>query len=385
MAEKKRSETTRLLQLEPNLVLLVTAIAIPVIIVGSIVILGTVRSEMNGLVGDELLGGAADDAARHLDSYLLNSLTSVSIMAATPTLHDTVNAANETHQGDPADIEQTILSHDDLWVRSRGALQLAVDIVGTPASEHLRTIQELRPSYEEILLTDRFGALVAATNITSDYYQADESWWQQTYDDGFEGSIYFGQVEFDRSAGAYALDIAVPLREDIGDGSTEVIGVLRALIGAEELFAVINSVKRGESGHALLVNMEDGTVIAGRGPEDVMKRSYDGIEPLRESIREGRGWYVSRQRDGDWLGSYARMPQPSPASYGNWAIVVQQLDSEVNAATQRATLSLILFFAGMVLLVLTISLYLHYKLVKPIREIDLREEMERLTAAESSS
>ena len=39
----------------------------------------------------------------------------------------------------------------------------------------------------------------------------------------------------------------------------------------------------------------------------------------------------------------------------------------------------------MVLLVLLFSLYLHYRLVKPIREIDLREEMDWLAAAESSA
>ena len=32
----------------------------------------------------------------------------------------------------------------------------------------------------------------------------------------------------------------------------------------------------------------------------------------------------------------------------------------------------------MVLLIIAFSLYMHFKLVRPIREVDLKEEMERL-------
>lgn len=371
-----------LLKLEPNLVLLLSVVMIPVIIAGSIVILGTVRAEMNQLVGG-LLEGAAEDTARHLDSYLLNSMTTVSIIGTSPVLHETVEEANRVYQGDPERIEAELHLSDELWVKSRGALQMALDVVAAPASEHLRGIQAIRPSYDEILLTDRFGALVAATNIASDYYQADETWWRTAYGDGTTGSLYFGSVQFDRSAGAYTLELAVPLSHELEGGSSEVTGVLKVLVDAEELLSVIGSVRRGQSGHALLVDSREGTVVAGSDTSDVMKRDYPALRQLRESLSEGRRTFFSQQADAAWLTGYAGMPQPSPAPYGDWIVVVEQLYDEVNAPTERATLFLVVFFALMVLLVIIFSLYLHYKLVKPIREIDLREEMDRLAAAES--
>ncbi len=57
------------------------------------------------------------------------------------------------------------------------------------------------------------------------------------------------------------------------------------VIGAEELFSVIGSVKRGESGHALLVSSVDGTVIAGRDAGDVMKRLYPAFAQLQENLQ----------------------------------------------------------------------------------------------------
>jgi hypothetical protein len=71
--------------------------------------------------------------------------------------------------------------------------------------------------------------------------------------------------------------------------------------------------------------------------------------------------------------------------FGDWVVVVQQRYDEIHAATRRATTYLVAFFIGMVLLILLLSLYLHYRLVKPIREIDLREEMDRLAESSASS
>jgi len=380
-----KKERVKLLELEPNIVLLFSAIAIPVIILGALLILGTVRSEMNRLVGEDLLGGTAEDTARHLDTYLLNGLTTVSVVTASSNLHDAVVRSNQTYRESPAAIQKRLEAIDHEWTRARGAVPLALDVVRGQPSEYLRRITALHPSYREMLLTDRFGALVAATNITSDYYQADEEWWRKAFGDGDSGSVYIGDVVFDASAGAYTLEVAVPVREEAGEQATEVIGVLKTLIGVEELFSVIGSVKRGQSGHALLVSSEDGTVIAGRDAQDVMKRSYPAFAQLQENLQQGRRAFASRQGEDLWLSAFARLPQPAFAQFGDWVVVVQQRYDEIHAATRRATTYLVAFFVGMVLLVLLLSLYLHYRLVKPIREIDLREEMDRLPESSASS
>jgi len=49
-----------------------------------------------------------------------------------------------------------------------------------PPGISLRAFRELYPYHIEVFVTDAKGALVAATNRTSDYYQGDETWWQNT-------------------------------------------------------------------------------------------------------------------------------------------------------------------------------------------------------------
>ena len=377
MTEKKKS--TRLIELEPRLVLLFLAIGGPFLLAGCLLILGWLRAELNQTLGEDMLGGAAADAARYLDTYLLNNLANVSVIASTPSLREAANVSNRRYVVDPEQIRDRLLEVDGDWVRGRGAVPIALDIVGNDTSEFLREIVALNPSYQEILLTDRQGALVAATNITTDYYQADEAWWRQAFGDGEQGTLYSSGVIFDTSAGGHELEMAVPVRDKLGGDDYLVIGVLKALWRASDLFSVVSAVKRGETGHALLVSAKDGTVIAGRRPEDIMRRQYPGFASLQEALSEGRKSFMSRDGKGRvWVASFAKMPEPSPAAYGDWLIVVQQEAGEAQAPTTAATWFLVLFFIGIGVLAVLFSLYLHYKLVRPIREIDLREEMERL-------
>lgn len=89
------------------------------------------------------------------------------------------------------------------------------------------TLIEFQEEYEgfpEIFITDRYGLNVAQTNPTSDYYQADEKWWQKVYNNGI-GMTYYGQMEFDESAQVESIPLYIPIKNN-----EEVIGILKAVI-----------------------------------------------------------------------------------------------------------------------------------------------------------
>lgn len=112
-----------------------------------------------------------------------------------------------------------------------------VEALGNPFSELLRQKLAYTESvagyrvFAEIFVTDRFGANVAQTGMTSDYRQDDETWWQEGFAEGF----WTSEVAFDESAGVYSLDIAV--RIDGPDG--EPLGVLKAALDIREVNRVL--------------------------------------------------------------------------------------------------------------------------------------------------
>ena len=369
-----------LLSLEPRLLLLYLLIAAPVALIGSLFIVGSLRSDFNSIIGEKQLGGAAADTSRYLDSYLLHSMTNVSVLTAAPSLHQAVHASNRRYGSSLDQIRNRLEGIDEDWTSTRGTSQFAIDLVGSETSEFLRRVQSLSPTHTEILLTDLQGALVAATNVTTDYYQADEAWWREAYGDGTTGTIFLGGVQFDQSAGANALEVAVPLRESSEDSALQVIGVLKAVIEVSDLASVVGSVSRGNTGHAILVG-SDGTVIVGSEPDDIMKRQFAGMPLLREAVADGRNSFSTRAEDGEvWLVGFSGLPQPSPFPNLGWYVVVQQHLDEASAPATASLMNMVVFFLGLLVAVILFSLYLNYRLVRRIRQVDLREELNRAGA-----
>lgn len=151
------------------------------------------------------------------------------------------------------------------------------------------------------------------------------------------------------------------------------------MIDADDLASVVGQVRAGQSGHAVLVDASDGVVITGEDPGEASRRPYAGLAQLQEAMAEGRSSFVSRSEDGRvWLAGFCRMPEPSLSPELDWYVVVEQLLEEAHAPIRTATRHLLTFFGEVVLTVVLFSLYLHFKLVRPIRQVDLREEMERI-------
>jgi len=140
-------------------------------------------------------------------------------------------------------------------------------ILNNSIAKKLVSCQKINPHFAELMLTDREGRLVAATNPTTDYWQADEGWWIDATRSSATKSTWTHSIMYDASAGVQAMDIALPIRNKDGEllgvvkGSLNAVDVLRQLApdpwNAEitrdilfsdgRLFARLNAEKPGES------------------------------------------------------------------------------------------------------------------------------------------
>lgn len=130
------------------------------------------------------------------------------------------------------------------------------EVLAHPISVQLRLIKEDDRRIGEILVTDRFGQLVAATNRTSDFYQADEEWWQLAWDKG-KGRIYIPPIGYDASSGVWSIDLCMPIRDP---KTAEVVGVVKAVIDVSQWFGDLSQLVGNLSLSAMLLR-SDGTVI----------------------------------------------------------------------------------------------------------------------------
>ncbi len=217
------------------------------------------------------------------------------------------------------------------------------DILVNNTSRVLRLIRDENRDIAEILVTDRFGQLMAATQRTNDFYQADESWWQMAYQKG-AGQIYIPEVDYDHSAGVWGLDLCIPIQYN-----GEIIGIAKAVV---DLSRWVPDAQRelGSSSGQLLVVDEEGYVLHSRRiieghaqPRDVQLSIWDSSFHAETPA----DWTVTED---DKIIAYAPVTLPGiisemPVRMANWYLV---LEMPVSAARQGlAQLTVVMVLIGL--------------------------------------
>jgi len=240
-------------------------VGVAMISVGAVAFI-TDRLMRAGLTSEagESLKGLANSQALTVGDLLSKQVSTLQTLSLNDTIEEAVNAGNATYTGDEAEILGQLARLDDQW-RAADAVGNDDDPVVRPvltnkAADELREYSSTFTDNAEVFVTDRYGANVAATNRTSDYYQGDEKWWQTAYNHG-QGGIFIGDPEFDESSATYAINLAVPLFEP---GTRNVFGVLRTTYRASALSAALFSTQFGQRTDAYLL-FRDGVLLAPKG------------------------------------------------------------------------------------------------------------------------
>ena len=223
--------------------LLITAISAGVITYFSA---RTVSDQLTAEVGASLKNTATQSGLA-VGDFLNRQVGQLSAFSLSKIVQDEVEKANAAYPAG-ADVQATIEGIDKQWIAAQGGDPLIRDRLTSPVASELQEYRSSFPDNVEVFVTDKYGALVAATNRTSDYYQADEDWWKRAWNNG-QGGTYIGQPTFDESARVLSLTIAIPL---YGHGSQEVIGILRSTFRLDQIIKQLDNVRIGATGQARL-------------------------------------------------------------------------------------------------------------------------------------
>lgn len=108
--------------------------------------------------------------------------------------------------------EEEILALDTEWRGAVGGDDPLIDgVTGSAEAAFLREVREgSQGLYTEIFLMDAVGLNVAASDVTSDYWQGDEAKWQETYAVG-PGRVHVSEIDFDESTQSYQSQVSLTI------------------------------------------------------------------------------------------------------------------------------------------------------------------------------
>jgi GAF domain-containing protein/HAMP domain-containing protein len=298
-------------------------------VVFSIISNNLTASQLNAQVGHNL-GALADGSARTVADNLDSDISAVTVLALSKYLQESVAQAN---LAGTSDIEQ-IENIDKSWSQLPDSDPLVQEVIADELSVELRELQSAFPQFVEVFVTDQYGVVLTSTNRPSDYYQADETWWQKAWNGG-QGSLYISNPVFDESAKAYALNLAVPITEH--DRPDELVGVLRAVVDVNSIITLIEAAHFGETGRSEILLQGGQVLMAGEtGLGTLDAETVAVIEALTETYTqadyEGSPSLVSKKAISAPLSPY----QETISELG-WTVVVHQdiVEAQLPVSTAR--------------------------------------------------
>jgi len=294
-------------------------------------------------------------------------------LALTPTLLTAVAESNRSYGGKDEDaILAEIKAIDNEWRTTPKINDRVRGYLSNPASRYLQNILELREDkYAEIFVTDEQGAIVGATGKTTDFYQADELWWQKAFNRGNGRNVIKG-IEFDESTQLKTITIAVPIRDP---ASHTVMGVMKILMRSDYLFRSINTLRvEHKGGYAGLTN-KDRELLATSDPS---KRSRVGADFWKVLLGQGKGWTKAADALGEEnvLGfavvETGGIDGEVILTGGKWYVFFHQSSHMAYSRIYRMTPQVLALGFGLVLALSLLGFYATNRIVMPIRL--LREE-----------
>jgi hypothetical protein len=354
---------SRLPAINTRVLTAVLLVAIPVLLVGAAIVLSIGQGRLHDTVAARLTQNA-EYTASTVDAYVFRRIWDAAMLGWVLDVRRAAATASQTV------FDQTaVMALDRQWQTDRAATAAKTGLLHSSASQFLADIVAHDTIYREILVTDRQGRLVAASNVTSDYFQADEDWWKGSFDDG-RGRVVVTDVRRDESAGVYAFEIAVPVPSP---GAEELSGVMKIVADSREMLVGIAGLDVGNTGEAMLVR-PDGSIVFSRRSYNPKDRFF-AAELLRQHLearqqqkqQPGALTFTAGTDDGP-----ARLVAVAPGQLSrsypnlNWLVALSVERDEITAPFRSLVWYLVIVVALTAIAVLGIALWLSLRLATPV-------------------
>lgn len=226
----------------------------------------------------------AQDAMDMIDTLLYLRAEEIAVQFEDTFIKKKLLESNEQFRQMP-DRESFIAQKDQEWVSANKEeiTPFMQEILDSPLSEKLRTlISSLDKKYdgqvfEEIFVTNMFGVNIAQSNKTTDYYQADELWWEKAKQE----QVYFEDIKLDEISGV----MSISMSSRIDDVNGQFLGIKKVVFKIQGVQEIVREVARkfqNQTIHIDLLTHEGNIIYSIKDRTPIKEHSQQLIALLQE-------------------------------------------------------------------------------------------------------
>jgi hypothetical protein len=316
-------------------------VGLPIFAIAAFLVVGSGQAQLRQSYGQNL-AQVAEHTAAGLDAYIYRRIIDATLVARVPDVRAAAADGNRL----PFDRAAAAKLGPAWMMPAHGAK--AATKVPNAAAQFLAEAANADPLFRDIVATDVYGRVVATFAPRTSYFVGDEMWWAEARGDGQRGRTSVSDILWDKRTRSYYFEIATPIQSPGGEG---VAGVLRVVLDARELLAMVADVQLGSSGSAFLLR-EDGSIVYSRWPAASGAQFYaadlvrEKLTAVRESNQLVQLYFSARADDGtgQTIG-IARSQLGLSYSHLSWLVAVSAADTELFAPVRDTGWNLLLALA----------------------------------------
>jgi signal transduction histidine kinase/ActR/RegA family two-component response regulator len=311
-----------------------------------------------------------------IEEALLLRLNSFEAFSQSPFILSAMRESNQSMTAIP-DREARLTQLNAIW--SAGGPSESIEAILTnPVSKQLQDYQRRinitgSGRIAELFVTNTYGAVIATTNRTSDYLQADEAWYQQTIQ---KATPWIGGLAKDESSQTVSLKMVLPVFTE----DQQLLGVVNVILDLTTIEQTIGSLQRmalHESTRTYLVDANGRTIL--QFPADAPPTTFteelqamatqSQTAPPDASIDHGYHVYRSAMQP-DVLAAYSGFPGSFLQTQLGWQLIIEnrtrQLLGPIFTSMEQLSLAALLI---VIFVATACGLFIHHTVVRPVRRL----------------
>ena len=229
------------------LISILPAVLIPFALASALGYVITERRAENQIV--ERLEEETITVSSTIATFIRNSFQTVNLITANPEVIQAMKAGND--RAEEQNLAQKTVAELEQEFESDKLL-----LSNNNVNNYLKKTTQ-SGQIAEVIITQSNGLNVASSNLTSDFVQRDETWWQITR----ERSLFMDEPDFDESANT----TVIPFSQAVKDLQTgEFLGIIKAAIPISTLQLDLSSQfgkEQNESSRLIIVDPDEGFVL----------------------------------------------------------------------------------------------------------------------------
>jgi signal transduction histidine kinase len=345
-------------------------IVLAIVLVGCIpLMIGLVLAYVSGMRSlRDVIGGTfqtvAIQAAERVTMLVQNEVQRVRLLGSAPLrVRQPVEVANQSYPTNRDKVQVLINERMQTWEKG---LESATRLLNSELSRFLlETKVRDGDKVVGLLITDQYGALVAASSEPDHFYFGNEPWWKVVRAGGIDQVYVSGLIPAQEGSfrtSEETIDIVVPI---LDDRQHAVIGAVIASYRFDSLFAMIKQIRIGQTGHAMLFDAAGNPLVC-----PILPRQAHRIpsQLMAMIVSSEPGWGIAED-DGhgaiDTVVGYAPVPGLKLPD-NSWHVFVRQQPGESYAPIRDQLRNLAAIGLVMLGLLWAIGRYVAARIARPI-------------------